>query len=238
MQKVRASLILLVFSTLIFGSFIHAKCVSKCQCYHNSEMISCKNLNEFPPVPVVGNFKWMVILNSNLRDFSNLDKWETLEKINLVRTTYLCDLLNELENREIEFEVDFDLCSLQLETSTLGFHVDNFPINNQNISTNDTDFFFSISSSDEKENNSSKMEIIIGGCFAFLLLLIPIIVGVAYLVNKKVKILRPPPNLPTGSQLYLPSPTDSIELDSFDSCDFQASNENIYEIPNPIYSNV
>jgi hypothetical protein len=59
-----------------------------------------------------------------------------------------------------------------------------------------------------------------------------------YLWKKKVKISRHPSQPPSRSVLDLGNPLETIEMDSFDSTDFQSSLENIYEIPNPIYSNV
>jgi hypothetical protein len=157
--------------------------------------------------------------------------------------------LNQLENREIEFELDIVPCSSTLKRSSFGVDVDKssvatttftytLPTRKQNVFTNDTDLSFTISSSDIKENKPFKIEIIIGGCFIVLLLIFLVSVSLIYFVNKKVKISRTLSNLPRGSQLDMLNPPDSIEMNSIDSFDFQASNENIYEIPNPLYSNV
>jgi hypothetical protein len=56
--------------------------------------------------------------------------------------------------------------------------------------------------------------------------------------KKKVNISRFPPNVPSRSDLELGNSLDTIEMESFESFDFQSSYENIYEIPNPSYLNV
>jgi hypothetical protein len=93
-------------------------------------------------------------------------------------------------------------------------------------------------SSQVKNGIPKKIKLIIGSVFAILGFLVICIFAVSIFVKKKVKISRLPPNLPTRSEIDITDPSGAIEMESFDSFDFESSTENIYEIPNPIYSNV
>jgi hypothetical protein len=260
MAQVRASLILFSISCFIFFHKIKALCVPNCDCYENSKLITCKDTTEFPPVPHHGLFFTLVIFKSNIEEFSNLKRWTSLTKIVLKQTTYDCHFLSAVRNLDIDLEIDFNYCTktreINLTTVTKNVITTKPILVQSQIVSLESNFTTTIPEmkptihqnssnmlstgkalSDKSKKSNSQLKFIIGSSTATLLVITLIICAVIYFWKKKVKVSRLPPNLPSGSQLDLADPSVSIEMDSFDSFDFQSSNQNIYEIPNPIYSN-
>jgi hypothetical protein len=211
--------------------------------------MTCSNLKSFPTVPIYGLFHYLVIYKSSVFDYSNLNRWDKLRKISLVQTHYQCDLVKEIKKRKIEFETDIDNCSITREdisTTVDSLMTDSSVFSNltvaifSTIKSESTNFpsITTLSALQGKKQKSLNLKFVLGGTLSLLILVLICSLGIIYLIKKKVKVSRLPPNLPSGSQLDMGNPSVSIEMDSFDSFDFQSSNENIYEIPNPIYSNV
>lgn len=253
MVQVRVSLILFLISILFVLDKSQSLCIENCKCYENSKLITCRNLKAFPDIPVHGFFSYLLIFDSELWDYLKLKSWTTLKKISLIQSTYDCHLVKQIQNQNIELESDRDFCSdlTQIRSTTSRFStILNSTTSNEQfsevtslvstITSKKTDFFTISSIEGEKEiKNFPYVKVIIGvSVFVFLAIVIVIFVIIYYLVKKKVKVSRFRPNLPSGSQLEMGNPSVSIEMDSFDSYDFQSSSENVYEIPNPIYSNV
>jgi hypothetical protein len=262
MAQVCAAVTLLLISALIFCSKTDGICIPNCNCYENSKLITCEKVSIFPSVPRHGIYHTMIILNSILNDYSNLNEWTSLRLVSIKRSTFDCSLLSEIRKRNIDLEIDNNHCLTTISTITtissilsksnsmtpklsslepkLTSYQSELSSTHSNFSQIISGFFTTIEPSMNKENRSSnyRLKYIIGGSIGSLCILILFICGVRYFWKKKGKVSRLPPNLPTGSQLDVPNPSVSIEMDSFDSFEFHSSIENIYEIPNPIYSNV
>jgi hypothetical protein len=201
----------------------------------------------------------MVIFKSNLKDFSNLNRWTSLTKIVLKESTYDCNFLIAVENLDIELQIDHNYCIKTSEINMSTLSTDDITPQSQtksieskhssnilNTGTTQASFHQNFSNtyttakalSNNSKSSDPHLKYIIGGAIVVFLSIPPIIFTLIYLCKKKVKVSRLPPNLPSGSQLELADPSVSIEMDSFESFDFHSSNPNIYEVPNPIYSNV
>lgn len=252
MVQVRVSLILFLVSTHFILDQTHGFCTENCKCYENSYLITCRNLKAFPDVPVHGFFNYLVIFDSELGDYLKLKSWTTLKKISLVHTTHDCHLVKLIQSQNIELESDSEFCSdfTQTGTTTSRFstiltsagsneQISEVTVLVSTIFSKQSDFLTIAPIKGKKENqNFPYLKVIIAVSVLGLLAIVIISFGIIYFVKKKVKVCRFRPNLPSGSQLEMGNPSVSIELDSFDSYDFQSSTENVYEIPNPIYSNV
>jgi hypothetical protein len=254
MGQVRASILAVLISTIIFWERSYSICVKDCKCYENSKLVTCSNIQSFPKVPIRGLFHYLVIYKSNLFDYTNLKLWTTLKKISLVQTDYNCAFLKELSHHNIEFEIDNNVCRSTEKTisSTLSYSkIGTTIFMSSSVSKISQIFSEMITTTPIQSDTTSSpvfsaqnhkktfplIKLIIGISVSLIILIISIFT-IIYCVKKKVKVSRLPPNLPSGSQLDMPNPSVAIEMDSFDSFDFHSSSENIYEVPNPIYSNV
>ena len=83
----------------------NASCPFRCQCFQNTKTVSCNSINSFP-LPAVPNslFDTVVISQSNLNFFENLELWENLKEVYFPQTWLNCD---HFENVNIPHRIEF-----------------------------------------------------------------------------------------------------------------------------------
>ena len=114
-QRMRPMMqLLLVSIVLMFGAETKARCPTGCQCFQSSKYVSCNNINSFPIPPIPNSlYTAVVISQSNLYAFENLEEWTNLKEVFFPQTWIYCENFESINlPSEITFTFGINECKL------------------------------------------------------------------------------------------------------------------------------